>query len=87
MAVMPVISVVLCTYNRSHLVAEALNALLAQVPGTPPYEVVVVDNNSSDATRDVVEAFVASGVVRYEFEPCQGLSVARNHGVPSHALT
>ena len=35
----------------------------------------------SDATRDVVEPFVASGVVRYAFEPCQGLSVARNHGV------
>ncbi len=58
MAVMPVVSVVLCTYNRSHLLADALHALLAQVPDTAPYEVVVVDNNSSDATRDVVEPFV-----------------------------
>jgi glycosyltransferase involved in cell wall biosynthesis len=78
---MPVVSVVLCTYNRAHLLADALHALLAQVTDTAPYEVVVVDNNSSDATRDVVEPFVGSGVVRYEFEPRQGLSVARNHGV------
>ena len=59
-AVIPVVSVVLCTYNRSRLLADALHALLAQVHDTPPYEVVVVDNNSSDATRDVVEPFVTT---------------------------
>jgi GT2 family glycosyltransferase len=74
------VSVVLCTYNRSHLLANALEALLGQVDDTPRYEVIVVDNNSVDATRAVVEGFLASGVVRYEFEPRQGLSVARNHG-------
>jgi cellulose synthase/poly-beta-1,6-N-acetylglucosamine synthase-like glycosyltransferase len=63
------------------LLAGTLHALLAQVPDTPPYEVIVVDNNSSDATRDIVEPFVGRGIVRYEFEPRQGLSVARNHGV------
>ena len=67
--------------NRSRLLENALEALLAQVPDAPTYEVVVVDNNSDDDTRDVVEPFVARGVVRYEFEPRQGLSVARNHGV------
>ena len=77
----PVVSVVLCTYNRSHLLAAALDALLHQVVDTPPYEVIVVDNNSADATRQVVEPFLASGIVRYAFEPTQGLSHARNHGV------
>jgi glycosyltransferase involved in cell wall biosynthesis len=77
----PVVSVVLCTYNRSHLLAQALDALLGQIDETPSYEVIVVDNNSIDATRDVVDRVLASGIVRYEFEPCQGLSVARNHGV------
>ena len=77
----PVLSVVLCTYNRSRLLENALGALLGQVHDTPPYEVIVVDNNSVDATRTVVARFLASGVVRYEFEPRQGLSVARNHGV------
>jgi glycosyltransferase involved in cell wall biosynthesis len=76
----PVLSVVLCTYNRAHLLAGALDALVNQVPGTPPYEVIVVDNNSAEATRDVVRQF-AGGAVQYVFEPCQGLSVARNRGV------
>jgi len=77
----PVVSVVLCTYNRSHLLTPALDALLRQGPDTPPYEVIVVDNNSADATRQVVEPFIASGIVRYAFEPSQGLSHARNHGL------
>jgi glycosyltransferase involved in cell wall biosynthesis len=63
------------------LLAAALVALLRQGPDTPPYEVIVVDNNSADATRQVIEPFIASGVVRYAFEPTQGLSHARNHGL------
>ena len=80
-----VVSVVLCTFNRSRLVARAIDALLGQAPGTPPYEIVVVDNNSTDATRKVVGRFLGSGLVRYEFEPRQGLSVARNRGVAVRA--
>jgi glucosyl-dolichyl phosphate glucuronosyltransferase len=76
----PVLSVVVCTYNRAHLLADAIGALLNQGSDAPPYEVIVVDNNSDDGTRDVVARF-AGGVVRYAFEPRQGLSVARNHGV------
>ena len=79
-----VVSVVLCTFNRSHLVAQAIKALLHQRTGTLPYEVVVVDNNSTDATRQVVGEFRESAIVRYTFEPRQGLSVARNRGV-AHA--
>jgi glycosyltransferase involved in cell wall biosynthesis len=77
----PVLSVVLCTYNRCHVLAAALDALLDQVDDTPSYEVIVVDNNSTDATRDVVVRYLAAGRVRYEFERCQGLSTARNRGV------
>src|SRR5262245_7633899 len=80
-SVPPVLSIVLCTYNRSPSLVNALDGLIGQVHGTPAYEVIVVDNNSVDATRDVVGRYLASGIVRYEFEPCQGLSVARNHGV------
>jgi glycosyltransferase involved in cell wall biosynthesis len=72
---------VLCTFNRSHLVAQAIEALLQQKPGAPPYEVIVVDNNSTDATRQVVGEFRESPLVRYAFEPRQGLSIARNCGV------
>ncbi len=74
------VSVVLCTFNRATLLAGAL-AALAEQADAPPYEVVVVDNNSTDGTRCVVETFAASGLVRYVHEPAQGLSYARNLGV------
>lgn len=76
------ISVVVCTYNR----AGPLQRFLARIGelGTPrhdlPWELVVIDNNSSDDTRAVVERMAAQlpVPVAYHFEPRQGLSHARN---------
>jgi len=78
------VSVIVCTYNRAVSLGDTLQALEAQV--TPPdlaWELLVVDNNSSDGTRDVVAAFARATRlrVRYLFEPRQGLSHARNAGV------
>ena len=79
----PQVSVVLCTYNRTGLLHSALESVLAQDNATtPPFELIVVDNNSTDRTREVVESFVArDGRARYVFEPNQGLSYARNAGI------
>src|SRR5262245_39522139 len=77
------ISAVITTYNRSEMLAEALNAVLNQETGGVCYEVVVVDNNSTDNTRATVEAFIAKGHsnLRYVFEPKQGIAHGRNAGV------
>jgi glycosyltransferase involved in cell wall biosynthesis len=80
----PEISVVLCTYNRSKLLTDALAALVGQTDA-PRYEVVVVDNNSSDDSRAVIDRFTSTGLVRYVFEPVQGLSHARNRGIATAA--
>jgi glycosyltransferase involved in cell wall biosynthesis len=79
----PVISVVLSTYNRASLLGGALRSLLAPDPAVPRHEVIVVDNNSTDGTRAVVESLVSegSGRLRYVFEARQGLSHARNRGI------
>jgi glucosyl-dolichyl phosphate glucuronosyltransferase len=79
----PVVSVVICTYNRADLLPAAINDVLAQNdPQTPPFELLVVDNNSTDATRAVVErAGARDERVRYLREPQQGLSHARNAGI------
>jgi glycosyltransferase involved in cell wall biosynthesis len=76
----PAVSVVLCTFNRAGLLGGALAALVAQVDA-PPYEVIVVDNNSTDGTRAVIASFAATGLVTCVHEPVQGLSYARNRGV------
>lgn len=78
------ISVILCTYNRSQSLAKALESAAAQiVPTSVEWEVLVVDNNSNDETREVVEDFCNRYPqrFRYIFEPRQGLSYARNTGV------
>jgi glucosyl-dolichyl phosphate glucuronosyltransferase len=79
----PDLSVVICTYNRNSLLPEALQSALSQQACARGYEVIVIDNNSSDATREVVESFIKRGHrnLRYAFEEVQGLSHARNAGI------
>jgi glycosyltransferase involved in cell wall biosynthesis len=78
------VTVILCTYNRSDSLAKALESLAASVvPESVDWEVLVVDNNSTDRTREVAERFCRQhfGRFQYLFEPKQGLSQARNTGV------
>ena len=77
------ISAVITTYNRSEMLAKALEALLSQHAGGVRYEVIVVDNNSTDNTRATIEALIAKGHtnLRYVFEPQQGISYGRNAGI------
>ena len=74
---MPEVSVVIPTYNRAAVVQEAIQSVMLQT--YPDYEVIVVDDGSTDNTRDVVSAF--SGKVRYLFQQNRGRSAARNHGI------
>jgi GT2 family glycosyltransferase len=70
-----------CTFNRGELLTDALISVLSQSP-SPQIELIVVDNNSTDSTREIVECLAESdGRVRYVFEPRQGLSYARNTGI------
>jgi glucosyl-dolichyl phosphate glucuronosyltransferase len=78
------VSVILCTYNRCQSLAKTLGSLVASsLPDSVEWEVLVVDNNSTDRTREVVEDFCRryAGRFRYLFEPEQGKSRALNAGV------
>jgi glycosyltransferase involved in cell wall biosynthesis len=78
-------SIIVCTYNRADSLARTLRSLKAQeLRSDVDWEVLVVDNNSTDRTRAVVEAFrIDFPRLRYTFEVRQGLAHARNHGVAS----
>ena len=77
------LSVVMSTYNRGELLADAVRSILAQRhANTPQFELIIVDNNSTDGTREVIERFAAVDArVRYVFEPQQGSSCGRNAGI------
>jgi len=80
-------SIIVCTYNRHKSLQHTLNCIAAQIVSQEvTWEVIVVDNNSNDRTREIVQAYQKAKVIpclRYEFEEEQGLSYARNRGVRS----
>jgi len=83
MSTRPLVSVVVPTRNRCGLLGGALSALVEQDAGGIPYEIVVVDNNSSDDTVAVVRRFQrgAGGILKYVSERREGVSYARNTGI------
>ena len=76
------VTVGICTWNRAALLREALGSMtrLALPPGLA-WEVVVVDNDSTDGTESVVAEFRALLPIRRVVERAQGLSNARNRCV------
>lgn len=75
-------TVAICTYNGQNRIPEVLDALLDQ-KGTEQikWEVIVIDNNSTDKTADVISEYISrwrsDATLRYVFEELQGLSYAR----------
>jgi glycosyltransferase involved in cell wall biosynthesis len=80
----PQISIIIPTRNRSGKLLMALNSLSnMHIPELISLEIVIIDNNSEDNTKYVIEAFIEKTDlnVRYVFENMKGLSYARNNGI------
>lgn len=88
----PRVSVVLCTYNRCNLVLSTLATLRRQTLSYEQFEVIVIDNGSSDGTINAVHSYVHAGPVQRRgpadiwrvhclSEPRNGLSYARSTGL------
>lgn len=75
-----IVSVVICTYNRSEMLKICLESLFSKEIYKDNFEVLVVDNNSSDDTKNIVDNLKKDFNIRYIFEKIQGLSYARNCG-------
>ncbi|MCC8146036.1 MAG: glycosyltransferase family 2 protein [Bacteroidales bacterium] len=78
-------SVVICTYNRAEYLLKTLeSAVLQSHPGSD-FEVIVVDNNSTDNTPEILsfiqEKYSQKITLRYYKETQKGVSFARNLGV------
>ena len=79
------ISIIICTWNRAETLRMTLDSLTEQLmPTATDIEVILVDNNSTDSTKAVVEDLLQNwrfGVLRYLFEPRQGKQFALNSGI------
>jgi len=77
----PVVSAVICTHNRAAFLEETLNGLLHQAHDAIPFEVIVVDNCSTDNTREICDRALSAGLpLRYFLETRLGVCYARNLG-------
>jgi glycosyltransferase involved in cell wall biosynthesis len=78
------VSLTIQTYNRAQMLAETLESLRSlRRPGAIEYEILVVDNNSTDDTPEVIRRYgdLLAPRLRSVFEPRQGLSHARNRAL------
>jgi glucosyl-dolichyl phosphate glucuronosyltransferase len=76
------IDVAICTWNRSSLLAQTLERLLdLNIPPGVEWELLVVDNNSTDATAEVLRGFQPRLPLRSVFEPRPGQANARNRAL------
>ena len=78
------VSVVICTYNRAKFIGEALDSLANQTLSTDLFEIIIVNNNCTDATEDICTKFINDHSeldINYVIETNQGLSFARNRGI------
>jgi glucosyl-dolichyl phosphate glucuronosyltransferase len=79
------VSVVIPTRNRAPLLRAALLSLQQQTLASDRFEVLVIDNGSTDDTAAVVQEFVEQARVRYFFDPTPGLHVGRHRGLKEAA--
>ncbi|MFH1081413.1 MAG: glycosyltransferase [Pseudomonadota bacterium] len=83
---MPMISVIVCTYNRAQTLRRMLEGFFSQQDlDRLKHELIVVDNNSTDDTPQVAKKFSNKPGFFYVLESRQGLSFARNRGIAEAA--
>jgi glycosyltransferase involved in cell wall biosynthesis len=73
------VSAIILTYNRADLIMEAIESVLAQT--YTDYEIIVIDDGSTDNTAQVLQQLIESGKIRYIWQENQGECAARNHGL------
>lgn len=77
-------SIIIPTFNRADCLGKCLAATAAQMMDPTTFEIIIVDNNSSDNTQDACLKFIQTHPylhIRYVCETKQGVSYARNRGV------
>jgi len=75
------ISIVVCTFNRSRFLKTCIESLLTQTVDKSRFEIIIINNNSSDDTQEIANRFASKfSNIRIIIEQKQGLSHARNRG-------
>jgi L-malate glycosyltransferase len=77
------LTVLIATYNRVDVLRKSLNAYCQLRRPEGGWKLVIVDNGSSDATKEIIHSFVSCLPLTYAFEPARGKNAALNLGLAS----
>ncbi|CAD5962250.1 putative glycosyltransferase RT0329 [Planktothrix tepida] len=79
----PRISIIIPTYNGDHYISQAIDSVLSQTYSN--YEIIIVDDGSTDNTLEIIQHYIekyqSASLIRYIFQPNQGVAAARNLGI------
>lgn len=75
----PLISIIMPIWNRAALVTKAIESVIAQT--YPFWELIIVDDGSTDSTKDVISSYLSDKRIHYFYQTHQGSSTARNFGI------
>ncbi|NUN70396.1 MAG: glycosyltransferase family 2 protein [Bacteroidetes bacterium] len=76
----PLVSIILCTYNRAALLPAAVRSVQRQT--VTDWELIIIDDGSTDGTERIVRRFISEDArIRYHYQPNAGLARARNEGM------
>ena len=75
---MPLISIIIPTYNRGHIINRAINSVLTQ--SFSDYEILIIDDGSTDDSKNIIQPYFKNTHVKYLFQENKGVCSARNMG-------
>lgn len=73
------IDIIIPTFNRSRTLTRAIESVLGQT--YKDYNLIIVDDGSTDDTKDIVKPYLENNNVHYLFQENRGVSAARNYGI------
>lgn len=75
---LPLVSIIMATYNRAHTIERAVNSVLKQTYKN--FELIIVDDGSTDNTLDIIEQYDDPRIKVYRHEINKGVTAAKNSG-------
>lgn len=77
----PLVSIIIPTFNNEEYILDAVNSALGQTYKRT--EIIVIDDGSTDRTREKLDLYIKAGKVKYIYQKNRGLASARNKGINS----
>jgi len=78
---LPLVSVIIPTYNYAHYITEAIGSIQNQIYPFSSIEIIVVDDGSTDNTREVLGKYINKGIIQYYYQQNKGKANATRYAI------